>query len=164
MRWFSLRPIAAVRNPGLRHRAVRRYASQGDSLSIGGRVFLGLWVQTGFRTAAIGRRESRRLWRGRARHPRVSASGTPRHSPKTPRNGGKFAAGSRSGHGFSGVADYLAVGAVWCEPVSGSEIPDLLGKYREIFRNQTLPTALGPKFPNLDAVVATDSLRSGRGN
>ena len=55
--------------------------------------------------AAIGRRENRRLWRGRARHRGVSASGTPRHSPKTPRNGGKFAAGSRSGHGFSGAAD-----------------------------------------------------------
>ncbi len=51
----------------------------------------------GFRTAAIGRRENRRLWRGRARHRGVSASGTPRHSPKTPRNGGKVAAGSRSG-------------------------------------------------------------------
>ena len=37
----------------------------------------------GFRTAAIGRRENRRLWRGRARHRGVSASGTPRHSPKT---------------------------------------------------------------------------------
>ncbi len=31
--------------------------------------------------------------------------------------------GSCSGHGVSGVADYVAEGAVWCEPVSAREIP-----------------------------------------
>jgi hypothetical protein len=41
--------------------------------------------------------------------PEVSGSGGPGVSPKTPRNGGKFAVGSRSGHGFSGVADYPCV-------------------------------------------------------
>ena len=39
------------------------------------------------------------------------------------------------------------------------EIPDLLGEYREIFRNQTLLAALGPKHPNMGAVVATAFLR-----
>ena len=40
------------------------------------------------------------------------------------------------------------------------EIPDLQGEYREILRNQTLLTASSPRFPNLDAVMATDSLCS----
>ena len=43
------------------------------------------------------------------------------------------------------------------------EIPALLGKYREILRNPTLLAASGPRFPSLDAVIATDSLRSGTG-
>ncbi len=49
------------------------------------------------------------------RSPVRDRSGRP---PKTPRNGGKFTAGSRSGRGVSGGADYLAVGAVDRKPVS----------------------------------------------
>ncbi len=77
-----------------------------------------------FRTTAIGRGENGPLWRGRARHLGVSAWGSPRRSPKTPRNGGKPAADSRSGRGISGVADYMAerVGfepTVGCNPRCG---------------------------------------------
>ena len=45
------------------------------------------------------------LRRGRGRRPGLSGASTPRRSPKTPRNGGKFAAGSRPGPGFTGDAD-----------------------------------------------------------
>ncbi len=30
----------------------------------------------------------------------------------------------------------MAVGAVWCEPVSGAQFPDPQGKYREFTRNR----------------------------
>ena len=39
-------------------------------------------------------------------------------SPKTPRNGGKFAAGARCGRRVSGPEDYMAVRPVKSEPVS----------------------------------------------
>ena len=84
------------------------------------------YVQTSFFTATprsigagrVNRTDETRLGenggpsRGRASHPGVSAWGSPRRSPKTPRNGGKSAVGARSGRGFSGVADYLAERAV----------------------------------------------------
>ncbi len=60
------------------------------------------------RTAEIARREFRRVGALEGTAAGVSASISLGHPPKTPRNGEKFAAGSRSGHGFSGVADYLA--------------------------------------------------------
>lgn len=71
------------------------------------------------RTAETRLRENGGPSRGRASHPGVSAWGSPRRSAKTPRNGGKSAVGARSGRGFSGVADYLAVRAVYRELVSG---------------------------------------------
>jgi hypothetical protein len=44
-------------------------------------------------------------------------------------NAGKFAVGSRSGHGLSGVPEELAMGAVFRESVSKQKIPiDLLLK------------------------------------
>jgi hypothetical protein len=49
-------------------------------------------------------------------------------SPKTPRNGGKFAAGGGCGCEVSATADYMAVGAVQCEPVSPALIPDPQGE------------------------------------
>ncbi len=95
---------------------------------------------------------------------RSLGAGTPRRSPKTPRNGGNFSgcswmrARSLCTSRLNGGGGSLERTRLW------GEIPDLQGKYREILRNQTLLAASRSKIPNLDAVIETDSLCSGTGN
>jgi hypothetical protein len=54
--------------------------------------------------------------------------------PKPPRHGGDLPADSRPGSTNPGDADWLAVGPVNGEPVSGARFLDPQGKYREFAR------------------------------
>ncbi len=71
---------------------------------------------------------------------------------------------SASGGEVSATADWLAVGAVESEPVSGADFPDQQGRYREFARSRTVAVAVGAERSRISALLGLISLRAVTGN